>query len=181
MESIDVIHRDMKPENVFPHQIPDARRGQCALKPVVGDFCLALNLKDARWGNPHGLRGFGTRGFVTPECDQKHYDVFKKRRLDTSEEYKRSRKRHSELGAKTKIWSIGAIALLMADLIGHPETPQTQNKKSEELENLCEIDFVGEKLRSPELTGLIKSCVSFEPDDRPTLQELGQKLKQHKQ
>ena len=64
-----VIHRDIKPDNIFLYDPPVGGEWQLYPSPKLGDFDRAVetNLQDPSTTNPRMFRNVGTPGFCAPE------------------------------------------------------------------------------------------------------------------
>ena len=64
-----VVHRDLKPTNVFLREPPSGRAAQWRLypQPALGDFGLAIETSASDPNNPRAYRDMGSIGFLAPE------------------------------------------------------------------------------------------------------------------
>lgn len=153
-----IIHRDLKPGNVF---LNGGTAGEFAAypTPVLGDFGLAIYSGPNDPFNPKAYLECGTHGYFAPE----QRDMY-----DRGTGYQPAYQ--PRLTEKTNVWE---VAKTIMDLMNLEETDQprfciTQNEDAD-----FECYFNAHGLRySKTLRKLVKKCLAYVPDDRPSFVEL---------
>ncbi len=146
-----VLHRDVKPSNVFLHQTPQGE------VPKILDFGIAKVVGEAAIGQNLTVDGslLGTPAYMAPE-----------------------RFRRGPYGPKSDVYSLGAMLYEM--LSGRlPFIPSTADPLAL-VAMQAEEDPPPLRLRcpdvSPALEGLVRSALNRNPDSRPSAEELSRRL-----
>jgi DNA-binding response OmpR family regulator len=146
-----VLHRDVKPSNVFLHQTPQGE------VPKILDFGIAKVVGAAAIGQNLTVDGslLGTPAYMAPE-----------------------RFRRGPYGPKSDVYSLGAMLYEM--LSGRlPFIPSTADPLAL-VAMQAEEDPPPLRLRcpdvSPALEGLVRSALNRNPDSRPSAEELSRRL-----
>ncbi|KAK4996453.1 hypothetical protein LTR66_003951 [Elasticomyces elasticus] len=144
----EVVHRDIKPQNVFFRK-PDDNYFPAYPVPVLGDYGLAIETDRHDRFNPELYRDSGTPGFFAAE--QKRY-VHTAGLLPAGPSLNR-------LGAKTNVWAIGMTMIALINLDRGPEQVDYSTPQRPEIEQPTHV--------SDELQDLVNTCVAFSPAGRP--------------
>ncbi len=146
-----VLHRDVKPSNVFLHQTPQGE------VPKILDFGIAKVVGEAAIGQNLTVDGslLGTPAYMAPE-----------------------RFRRGPYGPKSDVYSLGAMLYEM--LSGRlPFVPSSADPLAL-VAMQAEEDPPPLRLRcpdvSPALEGLVRSALNRNPDSRPSAEELSRRL-----
>jgi hypothetical protein len=175
----EVIYRDWKPTNIGFIDPPERVAGQWRNRkhpddiwpyPVLIDMEDVAEISDEK-RNPIDYAGLGTLGFVPPEL------------MVVTDPAARF-----QVSSKTNVWGLGATIYGFmekgrAPTVGRPGTGETS-----QLHNFFEEDALG-KLKSrwlwaeapdedePRLCTLVRRCLSFRAEDRPSLEDLRDEIR----
>jgi serine/threonine protein kinase len=149
--SAGVVHRDVKPSNIFLH------RGPHGETPKILDFGIAKMVRDAAAGQSLTVDGslLGTPAYMAPE-----------------------RFRRGPYGPKSDVYSVGAMLyemltgrlpfipasadpLVLVAMLAEEEPPPLRSRCPE---------------ASPALDKLVRSALHRDPESRPAAEELGRRL-----
>ncbi|KAK4626372.1 hypothetical protein CLAFUW4_04240 [Fulvia fulva] len=175
-----VVHRDLKPDNIFltsQDKAPNAAWSTTNYpKCLLGDFGIAFQTFPNDHRNPDSYHTEGTPSFLAPE--QHNYINFQT--LESMNPHK--------LGEKTNVWGMGAILWSLVTLKNGPDNPPDWIGRNPEGDMTYRLeddeayatgmgngdnsdDDEEEKSNAwrytPALRRLIDSCLSHNPDDRP--------------
>lgn len=162
-----IIHRDLKLPNIFfGARTPSSTTLGASDFPsypraLLGDFGIAIMSdpdEDAHSPFAYSHLGEGTPRWLAPE-----QVLFRSRKtLLPSETH------NWKLSEKTKVWGIGAIMIRLMSRGNEGNGPQYKHGEEEVpmFKNGADVVF------SVELRQMALSCCAFNPDDRPSLQDL---------
>ena len=151
----EIIHRDIKPHNIFL-AAPLAESGRGIPVCKVGDFGLTVPREYEPLSNPQGMWRSGSRGWKAPE-----YNPY----AEDSEHW-------HELTSATDIWAIGRIMLALMEL--PIRTPPPQVRYDDENDGNVVVEARDQLVATygEELYGLVEKCLQPEPDERIKAQNL---------
>lgn len=159
----EVVHLDFKPDNIFlgdyPPNDPDVAPNNFAMYPTIklGDFGLATYRRLAE-NMPKVYIGRGTPGYFPPE-QMLHYH---------------GRQPRPHLNAKTNVWGVGITVMTLMNLNAPAGNQQFKQAATDELNPLLVPDFTSAAIAgySAPLRDLVRACVQYRQDDRPTFTSL---------
>lgn len=154
-----VVHRDIKPGNVFL-AVNDTPHFPGYPKPCLGDFGMAVMTSEDDEMNPLAYNDMeGTPDWMPPEMMQ-FVNPTTMQAMDSW-----------LLGEKTNVWGIGAIIIrmMMRDLTS---TDQTKHPTYEKGPEDLAPDEAAAAVYSPELVALVSRCCMHVPDERIGLHDL---------
>ncbi|KAF2235524.1 kinase-like protein [Viridothelium virens] len=167
---LQIVHRDMKPENVF---CGEPRDGWPYPAPLLGDFGMALWTDEQDVKNPHQYIGVGTEGFSAPEQTKE----FQSGRRDQRNEPK------PRLLSHTNVWNTAWILYCAARDLPEPpkqiwEDVAAAMRSPEALAAWVKEEYSTDGWPySEELRALILECLSPDPSSRPTVADLIQRIR----
>lgn len=152
-----IIHRDMKPKNIFIDLPRDDDWPRYA-QPKLGDFGLAIVTHPDDEENPELYLAAGTKGYRAPEQTQSRWksDVMVK------------------ILSPANVWGIGRV---MYDIVAHDA--YTGNIGYDHDAGGQPLLYFREGLKehySKALISMIKECMVHDPADRPLLQDLRSRI-----
>lgn len=157
-----IVHRDIKPNNIFLGSSGSEGQGGIPFLKL-GDFGLAVPEDWEARQNPRGMNEAGTWGWKAPEqCryDDENIPVYK-------------------LTSATNIWAIGRVMLKLLELT----TPKPAVIKYNNADGGKVFpEPLNEELMQDwdqDLARLLQSCLSPQPDDRITADQLNQAINLH--
>jgi serine/threonine protein kinase len=155
----EVVHRDIKPPNVFLDEEGSDWPGYP--QPKLGDFGLAIETNACDQFNPMIYNfGAGTPGYLAPE-QQKYMDRETGTPVDVF-----------QLLAHTNVWGVGLLIWCL--IHGRSIAPQAQPEfywRTENNKFTCAIErAVGNQHRV--FARLVEQCLQFNPADRPSFANL---------
>ncbi|GMH39230.1 hypothetical protein BSKO_07128 [Bryopsis sp. KO-2023] len=154
LHSINIIHFDVKPEQLMVTGFPPSSRSPVSAKLI--DFGMALRQEGSRYVDAileGGDRWRGTRHYLAPE------QVLNDRNV-------------TEM---VDVWSFGVVLWEMYTR----EYPYKRWKMSEVMDRMRDYDPVGLRLPSagePEWNSLVRDCLQWHPEDRPSFKEIAVRL-----
>ncbi|KAK5121347.1 hypothetical protein LTR85_005513 [Meristemomyces frigidus] len=170
-----IVHRDVKPHNIFldrSNDRPDNElyggRWPSYPKPQLGDFGMAVITSDADPMNPTAYNDQeGTVGWMPQEMFPM---------LGRDAQYPIV---GDKLNQKTNIWGVGAVVLRLMNQEWRTDTEEhasVYNNGKGSGEPCQDRKLKGEATYSRELRDLARSCVRYDPADRPELYSLWQRI-----
>ncbi|KAI4234091.1 MAG: hypothetical protein LQ349_003995 [Xanthoria aureola] len=178
------VHRDIKPNNIFLAAAESYADGGIPIYPStrMGDFglCIPTGEQDI-YHNPHELRDTGTWGYKAPEQKRDAETLIKMNEEELEkngpndgllvEDYGIHDNTYDwpPLGTHTNIWAVGAC---MYELIVLTRVAWDFRLADDEDRALGKVQTHRVPEYSEPLTKLVRRCLRFEIDGRPTLEEL---------
>lgn len=148
--------RDLKPANIFLDGNLASIYASFAT-PVIGDYGIVIRTDDNDVLNPFFYRLTGTPGFLAPE----QYEQVNRDDLTTIDDHR--------LSEKTNVYGIGLI--LWCLILNATNPPEPIWVGDPDKDGMLDIDDpVG--FWSDELKEMISLCLNYDPDNRPTFEEL---------
>lgn len=157
-----VVHRDLKPVNVFL-DLEDESHWPRYPQPKLGDFGLAFETLQDDELNPQVWTGPGTHGFLPPE-QMRFIDSETREPVDAF-----------KLLAHTNVWGVGAIMFsLVQNRVPTSREQPTYLPGQEEFEYSINPYFRHSVTHA--LLDAIQECLRFDPSTRPTFKELRSRI-----
>jgi serine/threonine protein kinase len=165
----EVVHLDLKPDNIFLGNYPptdpdDDDSSNFAMYPTckLGDFGMATYRYLAERRSTAYI-GRGTGGFFTPE--QRH-------------QYHGPKRPH--LNAKTNVWGVGITVMALMNLNTAAGNLQFRQAATDETDPMLVPDFTPAAIAgySAQLRRLVRECVQYRQDDRPSFTALLEYVRQ---
>ncbi|KAK3708746.1 hypothetical protein LTR37_011267 [Vermiconidia calcicola] len=156
-----IVHRDIKLDNIWLDAPDIALRFPSYPKARLGDFGLAIRTSDTDLNNPLAYNDdVGTPNWKAPE----QLPFVDKDTMQPSP--------IGRLGGRTNIWGIGAAIIRLMRRDAAPSGPSFGTK-------IPDMPKLGKGVcafYSDELCSLVRQCVQFKPNDRPTLRDLKRQI-----
>lgn len=168
---LEVIHRDLRPENVFFDEPGNLRYPRYA-RPVLGDFGSAMQTSDQDRFNPawylengDTLTVIGKAGYQAPETryDQGHLG-------DDTDDI-------TKIMAHTNVWGIGMTMISFMDL--HVEGCVADDDRAAENRHPVVYSQEAKEFYSKELQDMVARCTRLKPAERPDPSELRDEILFH--
>ncbi|KAF2170157.1 hypothetical protein M409DRAFT_19763 [Zasmidium cellare ATCC 36951] len=153
-----IVHRDMKPTNVFLSN-PTTGYYPRYPRPAVGDFGFGIRTPPDDPLNPSWLRGNGTEGYRAPES-YSWVDRDSGRAVD----------QNVQIRSATDVYGIGMILYCLVKQEPSPTQPLWLGNG--ETDTTLSFDDEDRLVYSHHLLEIVQVCLSFRPNKRPTPSEL---------
>lgn len=156
-----IIHRDLKPPNIFL-SLPTSHYFDSYPTPYCSDFGLSFMTTEDDPLNPDTyVNGGGTTGFLAPETHT-YVSVPDLRPID-----------RFKMLAHTNVWGVGMIMFCTIALELRPDVLQFIGNGEEpgDFHDVMAIRGYSRQLRE-----LIRDCLRFHPDNRPTWDEVLERI-----
>jgi len=166
----EVVHLDIKPENVFlgdyPPNDPDAHNN-FAIYPTckLADFGLSTYQSLAK--KSHVRKKYierGTPRYFAPESKPEYHG-----------------KHRPHLNAKTNVWGVGITVMALMNLDGGAGYLEFREAAEDELDPSLVPDFMPAAIAqySTPLRNMVRACLQYRQDDRPSFKSLLGSLEIH--